>query len=320
MMPYDLSVIVILHNQGSRIEECDDELTAILPTLGLRVELIYVDSGSTDDTVFRLSQRLKQPPAANTLTKKLILLRRNFGMTAAFTAGADHSQGRFIATIDAKLTVDPLEIARLVDEIEKGYDLVSGWRQRQHLGRLPRMRSTLVNRITSRVTGLRLLDYGSTFRIFRRDFLPDLRAPRELYQFLPVFAYRAGARITEIPVAYRPQYYTGWEYTPMSVWNSFLDLITVWFLSRHALRPMYIFGTLGFSFIAAAFVVITIAFINRNATGVSLIQTPLPTLAGILLAVGIQTVFLGFTTELVLRTYYEAQGHPTYSVRDIITQ
>jgi glycosyltransferase involved in cell wall biosynthesis len=313
----DLSVVVICGaGDGGAVAECDTELIATLTSLGLDAEIVYVDNGSGDDTVFKLRQRLAVPAA---IPRKLVVLGRHYGMSAALAAGAEHAAGRFIATLDAGLTVDPVNLGGLIAEIEKGYDLVTGWRQRQHLGWFPRWRSTVVNSITSTVTGLRLRDYGSSFRVFRRDVIEDVKGHGDFYAFTPVFAHAAGARIGELPVTYRPHHYTGREYTPRSIWTSFLDLVTVWFLSRHSLRPMHVFGTLGFAFIGLSVVTLAAAFVNKSARSISLIMTPLPVLAGVLLAVGILTILLGLTAEMVIRTYLEAQGRPLFRVREVVT-
>jgi len=315
-MANDLSVIVMSYNNGKRILEFDDELTKMLIGFSMNTEVVYVDNGSTDDTVYHLRKRLADP--VNSVTKKMVLLRRNYGMSSAFMAGADHSDGQFIATIDANMVYDPVDILRLISEVENGYDVVVGWRQRGHLGTWSQQRSKLANWFTSSITGLRLRDYGSTFRVYTRDIIPDLNIYGDLYQFAPVFAFRSGARISEIPVSYRPSYYTGWEYTPGSLWVSFLDVLTVWFISRYASRPIHIFGSIGFGIIAIAGIVLSYAFYNRWVNAISLIETPLPVLSGVLLAVGVLTIMLGMTTEIVTRAYVEAQGKASYSVREII--
>lgn len=316
MSEIDLSVIVICRNQGEILKSTDEELCAMLVSLGLRTELIYVDNGSSDDTLFRLKKIVNEAGSSG-ITKQVIALRRNVGMSSAFMAGAAHSQGRFLLNIDPLLTVDPVDIQRLIEEIEKGYDLVVGWRKRDHLSAFVRNRSAFFNRITSWVTGLYLHDYGSLTRLMRRELLPDLHMHGELLAFMPAFAHAAGARIAEVPVTYRPDKYIGSEYTPGGLLHSFLDLITVWFLTRYSHRPMHIFGSLGLLFIFSAFITLIIAVVNRESTGVSLIQTPLPTLAGVLLAIGILTMLLGLTTEIVIRSYYEGQGKTSYSVREI---
>lgn len=313
----DLSVIVVCQNNSTVLEQTDRELSAALLLLGLDTEIIYVDNGSIDDTVFRLKQLIQQPTG---MLRRLVVLRRDFGSTSAFVAGAAHSEGRFILTIDPLLTVDPVEIMRLVDEIEKGYDLVSGCRNRHHLGTFVRARSRLINILTSRITGLYLRDYGTPCRIVRREILSDIQLHGDMLAFLPVFARYAGAQIVEIPVTYRADYYVGREYSLSSLVGSFLDLITVWFLTRYSARPMHLFGSLGILFILASIAALLFAIANRITTNVSLIQTPLPTLAGVLLAIGILTMLLGLTTEILIRSYFEVQNRATYSVREVFEQ
>ena len=314
MTTRDLSIIVICRNNSDVLEQTYGELTGVLSTLGMDTEVIYVDNGSIDDTAFRLKHLIQQPAS---IPCRLVVLRRDFGLTSAFVAGVAFSEGRFVLTIDPLLTVDPVEIMRLVEEIEHGYDLVSGWRNREHLSAFVHYRSRMINAITSRVTGLYLHDYGTPCRIVRREILDDMRLYGEMFAFMPVFARFSGAQIVEIPVTYRPDYYVGKEYSLSSLVGGVLDLITVWFLTRYSTRPMHLFGNLGLLFILTSIAFLLIAIVIRIGTGLSLIQTPLPTLSGILLVIGILTMLLGLTTEVVIRSYFEAQNRATYSVREI---
>ena len=309
-----LTVIVLCTHHGAVIKRCDDELMSVLPSLGLEAEVLYVINGKTDDAAFQLQSQAGQA----LVPRRLLQLKKVFPINTAFAAGVDHAQGEVILTIDPELTVDPAEILGIFDQLEDGYDAVIGWRQRQHLSRWIRLRSRLVNRIASQVTGLYLHDYGCPFRIYTRKSLQAIPLYGNLYAFVPIFLQRNGALISELPVVYRPDNYIGHEYTPFRMVASIFDLISVWFLIRHADHPLRLFGGIGALFILASMVIIGGAILNRAAFEVSLIQTPLPTLSGILLAIGIQTMLLGLVAELLVQSLNNLREAPVYSVQELV--
>jgi glycosyltransferase involved in cell wall biosynthesis len=273
-----------------------------LPTLGVDVELLYVDFGSTDDTLEQMRKIVMQPTSHN-LPKKLIALRRYTGTANAFIAAVEHSNGRFLLTLDVALTVDPIESLRMIEEIELGYDLVSGWRQRGHLPLLRRWRSRIVNAIASRLTGVYLHDYGTPFRLFRREMLNRVRIAADLYAFSPVFAHLSGAKISEIKVAYRPDYYIRPEYTTISFISSFFDMLTLWYVSRYAHRPIGLLGKIGLLFVLIATVLFLAAWVNQPPD----IRNTLIILSGLSAIAGIQSIMMGLNLELLLQKNYASR-------------
>lgn len=295
----DISVIVICPDDAlSSIERCDTELCTVLGTLGMDTEVIYVVSGSSEETLYELRTRFGQ----GAIKRRVVVLRRYTGIGAAFAAGVQHSSGHFILTIDPELTVDPIEIPRLVDEIAQGYDVVLGWRQRQHLPLMVQWRSRLVNSITSAITGVWLHDYGTPLRIFRREIVQYIPVQGNLSSYAPVFAYLVGGKIREIQVIYRPNYYIRPEYTAGGYLSSALDVMSVWFLSRYAHHPLSLFGRIGLFLMGLA--VLLIGLDRRNST----------VLAGIAFGTGLNAFLLGLDAEMIQNHY----TNPTQPVLEVL--
>ncbi len=287
-MMIEISLIVICHNSDNVISRCHQELSTVLSTLGIPAELVYVENGSDDDTLFRLQELIKED--SSSIPSRIVVLKRYTGLSSAFLAGVYHSSGKIIITIDPALTVDPVEITRVVEEVSLGYDVVMGWRQRQHLPIWIQRRSLWINRIASWITGVHLHDYGTPLRAFRRSAIQHIPSQGDLYPFAPVFIVLAGGRVSEIKVIYRRDYYIQPEYSPNGYITGLLDLLVVWFLSRFLNRPLGFFGRVGL----ACF------FLAGLAWGFEKLgEKPRNSIfSEILLASGVQAFLLGLNAEL----------------------
>jgi len=309
----DLSVVIPVYNEVDNLEQLQEEIATALGQLGVTYEVIYVNDGSRDGSDAKLVELCKRH--SNVV---LVDLRRNFGQTAAITAGIDHARGNIVVLMDADLQNDPADIGLLLDRLNSGYDVVSGWRRdRKDRFLTRRLPSMVANSLISAVTGVRLHDYGCTLKAYRREVLEEVRLYGEMHRFIPVFASAAGARITEVVVNHRPRLRGKSKYGLGRTFKVLLDLITVKFLLSYRTTPMYLFGGVGVTFIVMSFLVLVLALLNKWLRDISLIQTPLPQLAATLLGLGTQSILLGLTTELVVRTYHESQAKPIYVVRRV---
>lgn len=310
-----ISIVVPVYNEVDNLEPLQAELDASLSIFAGNYEIIYVNDGSIDGSGQKLAELCASHPEVVSID-----LRRNFGQTAAIAAGLDHSKGTIVVTLDADLQNPPADISRLLEKLEEGYDVVSGWRQdRKDTLLTRRLPSAMANWLISAVTGVHLHDYGCTLKAYRREVIDEIRLYGEMHRFIPVFAAAAGARIAEVVVNHRARVRGQAKY---GLWRTFkvvLDLITVKFLLSYRTTPMYLFGGVGFVLIVLGCLMLLAALVNKWVNGISLIQTPLPLLAANLFALGTQSVLLGLTTELLVRTYYEAQDKPVYVVRRIHT-
>jgi glycosyltransferase involved in cell wall biosynthesis len=313
--PFDLSVVLPVYNEEDNIPILHRELNEVLLTMGIAYEIIYVDDGSRDASPSVLLKIARQYDHV-----KVVLLRRNFGQTAAIQAGIDQATGAIICLMDSDLQNDPADIPRMKARMDDGFDLVSGWRKdrkdRMVTRRLP---SVLANGLISRVTGVRLHDYGCTLKMYRREVLDHVRLYGEMHRFIPVLAYAAGAKIDEMVVNHRPRIHGKSKYGLWRTVKVVLDLMTVTFLTKFNTRPMYIFGGAGFLFSALGVLALVVMLIQTLVTGMALVATPLPFISAVFLVGGTQSILLGLIIEMLMRTYYEAQGKGPYTIREIVT-
>ncbi len=315
MKPVGLSVIVAAYNEAENVVRLNEQLTSVLRTLPRDWELIYVDDGSTDRTFEYLSSIARENPAIT-----VIRLRRNYGQTAAISAGLDQSTGEVVVLIDGDLQNDPADIPRLLEQIDAGYDVVSGWRKHRQDPLLTRiLPSTLANLLISWVSGVHLHDYGCTLSAYRREVLEPVRLYGEMHRFIPAYAAWNGARITELPVDHHRRVAGHSKYGLGRTWRVMLDLITVKFLGTYTTKPMYAFGAIGGFMALAAFAAVIIAVIQKLVPPfVKLHNNPLTLLAAALVIIAIQLILMGLLAELIVRTYYESQGRTTYLVREVV--
>jgi glycosyltransferase involved in cell wall biosynthesis len=307
----DLSIVVPVHDEEDNVVPLYEALSKALRALGRPYEIIVVDDGSRDDTYQRLARLADADDAF-----KLIKLRRNFGQTAAMAAGFDHAAGDIVIPMDGDLQNDPTDIPRLLDKLDEGYDVVSGWRQDRQDSAVRRLPSRIANWLIGRVTGVRLHDYGCTLKAYRADVIAETQLYGEMHRFLPALAAQAGARIAEIPVRHHPRVSGRSKYGLRRTFKVLLDLLTVKFLSIST-KPSYVFGGSGaiLCFIGSLFVLWT-AY-ERLVNGIYVYRQPSLLVGVFLFMIGFNLFFLGLLAELIVRTYHESQSKPTYLIREL---
>ncbi len=307
-----LSVVVPVFNEEENLQALVAEVLLTLSETGLDYELILVDDGSTDRTAILLKELASDSPHI-----KGLLLRRNFGQTAAMAAGFDHAVGEVVVPMDGDLQNDPRDIPRLLAKMDEGYDVVSGWRKdRKDKFFSRRLPSILANALISRMTDVSLHDYGCSLKAYRREVLSGINLYGELHRFVPALASQFGAKVAEIPVNHRPRVAGTSKYGINRTLRVVLDLVTVKFLLKYSTRPMQLFGRLGvWTFLLAGMSGLTTLYM-KVFEGLSMNRNPLTILTAFLLFSGVQFLVLGLVSELVTRTYHEAQNKPVYVVRD----
>jgi|UniRef100_A0A7C5EX10 glycosyltransferase involved in cell wall biosynthesis len=311
--PCYLSVVIPVFNEQESVEPLHHQLKTVLSGLGRSYEIIYVDDGSTDGSLLRLQKLAEQDE-----TVTVIQLRRNFGQTAALSAGIDHAQGEVVVCQDADLQNDPADIPRLLAKLEEGYDLVSGWRQnRKDHWLWRRTTSALANWLISRVVKFKLHDIGCTQKAYRRELLSHIRLYGQMHRFIPALALLVGAKVAEIPVNHRPRLYGRSKYSLARTYHVMLDLLMVKFLGSLSSNPLRVFGGFGLGLVGLSIMSGLVMILQKILYQQSLIQTPLLLLSAMLFILGFFCILQGFTAELLIRTYHESQGKPTYIIREI---
>ena len=308
--PESLSTIVPVYNEESNLPELVAALMPVLNDLGLPFEIIFINDGSTDDSAAVLDRLAADSPEI-----KVIHFRRNHGQTAAMMAGLDFSVGDVIVPIDADLQNDPQDIPRLLERLNEGFDLVSGWRKDRKDSRIFRnLPSWFANRLISKISGVKLHDYGCTLKAYRRSIIEDVRLYGEMHRFLPIYASWAGARTTEIVVNHNARTRGESKYGLERVFKVPLDLIVVKFLSEYSQKPIYVFG--GFGLLSHMLALLTFAAMVyfKFWGGKSFIETPLPMLVVLFVLMGFMSMLLGLIAELSVRTYHESQNKNTYTI------
>jgi glycosyltransferase involved in cell wall biosynthesis len=309
----DLSVIVPFYNEAQNIPVLFDELCQVLQDSGLTWEILAIDDGSLDNTFSLLKEEALQRKKI-----KVLRFRKNFGQTAALSAGFDMAQGEIIITMDGDLQNDPGDIPALVAKLREGYDIVSGWRKkRQDPFFSRRLPSMMANKMISWVTGVNLHDYGCTLKAFRQEVAKNIRLYGELHRFIPAVASWMGVMIAEMPVNHRSRKFGRSKYGISRTIRVLLDLITVKFLLTYSTRPIHVFGLWGILSGLAGFVLAGYLTVQRLFFAVPLANRPILLLAILLIFIGIQFISMGLLGELQVRTYHESQGKPIYYIKEI---
>ena len=311
----ELSVVIPVFNEGENVEPLCEEFTTTLTSWGRPYEIILVDDGSSDDTFARLARLQAANPRL-----RVIRFRRNFGQTAAFSAGFAAARGRLIATSDGDLQNDPRDLPAMVAKIDDGYDIVCGWRKARKdpfLNR--RLPSMIANRLISWATGVRLHDYGCSLKVFRAEVIKPLKLYGEMHRFLPALASEMGVRITEQPVNHRARVHGRSKYGISRTIRVVLDLLTVKFLVSYSTRPLQVFGLWGIVMGGAGGALLGYLGVMRLLGYASLTERTATVLFGVLLVfTGLQLVTLGLLAELQARTYHESQGKPIFVIREVL--
>lgn len=310
----ELSVVVPVYNEYDSLPALVEAIAEVLNHLGQPYEIIGVDDGSTDGSSDRLRELSHHYPQL-----RAVILRRNYGQTAAMAAGFDHARGQVVITMDGDLQNDPADIPRLLERLNEGYDLVSGWRKERQDNTLTRLiPSKIANWLIGNVTGVALHDYGCSLKAYRAEVIHDLNLYGELHRFLPALAFIEGARITEMPVNHHPRRFGSSKYGLGRTLRVVMDMLTVYFMKKFLTRPMHVFGSLGLFSMAAGIALGIYLTLLKILADQDIGDRPLLVLAVVLLLAGIQLFSFGLLAELLMRTYHESQQRPIYRVREVL--
>ncbi len=307
-----VSVVIPVYNERENLPLLYEKLQGVLSRHPWTWEVVFVDDGSTDGSTDVLTQLARQDPEH----VRVLVLRRNFGQTAAIAAGVDHARGGVIVLMDADLQNDPEDIPRLLAKIEEGADVVSGWRKDRKDPFLTRvLPSRIANALISKVTGVPLHDYGCTLKAYRRDILQSFRLYGEMHRFIPAYAAAVGARIVEIPVRHHPRRFGRSKYGLGRTLKVLLDLITVKYLISFSQKPIYLFGGMGLVLLVPGWLLLLFLIVRRIFWQVGILTSPLFLISLMFIILGFQSILMGLIAELLVRIYHESQGKPIYVVR-----
>ncbi len=310
----EISVFLPVYDEEPNLRPLHAKLDDALRELGRTAEIIYVDDGSTDGSLDVLRELAHLDGRV-----RVVALRRNYGQTAAMSAGIDAARGDVLIPMDADMQNDPADIRRLLEKLDEGYDVVSGWRKDRKDKMLTRkIPSMLANRLISWIGGVPLHDYGCSLKAYRREFLQDVRLYGEMHRFIPIYASWVGARVTELPVEHHARTMGKSKYGLSRTVKVIFDLMTIKFMASYQTKPIYVFGTFGMIAIALSFIAGFWATVLKLWKGVSFILTPLPVITVVMLAIGVQFFLMGMLAEMLVRTYHESQAKPIYVVRERI--
>lgn len=313
----ELSIFLPVFNEEPNLRPLQAKLTEALKKLGRTAEIIYVDDGSTDDSLEVLRELARLDHRV-----RVVALRRNYGQTPAMAAGIDAARGKVLIPMDADLQNDPADIERLLEKLDEGYDVVSGWRKNRHDTLVTRkIPSMIANRMISWIGGVPLHDYGCSLKAYRRESIADVRLYGEMHRFIPIYASWVGARVAEIPVEHHARTMGKSKYGLSRTFKVVFDLMTIKFMASYQTKPLYIFGSAGVLSLVISFLSGLLALLMKFASWpkhADLVQTPLPVMAMVMLALGIQFFLMGLLAEMLVRTYHESQAKPIYGVRERI--
>lgn len=310
----ELSIIIPLFNEEDNVQPLYDRLCETIYKEKLSFEVILIDDGSKDQTYSLLKQIADQDSHI-----KVIHFRKNFGQTAAMSAGIEHATGDIIVPMDGDLQNDPADIPVLLEKLNEGFDVVSGWRKNRKDPFFTRtLPSNTANALISLISGVHLHDYGCSLKAYRRDVLEQVHLYGEMHRFIPIYAHWQGGKITEMPVTHHPRLRGESKYGLMRIFKVILDLMVIKFLASYMTRPIHMFGGIGLFFISGAFLAGTYALYLKFFQGVSFILTPLPLLTVLLSMLGIMCILMGLNAELLMRTYHESQDKKIYAAKEKI--
>jgi glycosyltransferase involved in cell wall biosynthesis len=313
-----LSIVIPVHNEQRSILPLYDRLTGVLESLRRPYEILFVDDASTDRS-FELLANLVETDAR----LKVIRLRRNFGQSAALSAGFDEAKGRIVIAMDGDLQHAPEDIPALLAKIDEGYDIASGWRKDRVDNAITRkIPSRIANWLMARASGLELRDFGTTFKAYRAEILKDVNLYGELHRFIPALASFYGARVGEVPIHSTPRVSGESHYGLGRTFRVLFDILTIRFLLRYFTRPMHFFGSLGLAGTSLGGLILLFCAGEKLITGNDIVleHGPLMMAGGLLLLAGLMMFSTGLMGEVMIRTYFESQGRRIYAVREVLTQ
>lgn len=311
-MALHLSLIIPVYNEEQNLERLAQEINAALSSASFAWEAVFIDDGSRDSSLELLKTIAQKNPHF-----KVIGFKRNFGQTAALSAGFDYARGDIFIPLDADLQNDPRDVHVLLEKIHEGYDVVSGWRANRKDALISRkIPSWIANYIISRLTKTQLHDYGCTLKAYKREVLEGVKLYGEMHRFIPAYAAWHNAKITEVIVNHRPRVAGTTKYGISRTLRVLLDLMTVRFLTSYLTKPIHFFGKFGFFALVAAGISGAVAVYLRIVYHISFILTPLPLLTALLILVGMQFVLMGLLAEIIIRHYFESQSRPTYMIKE----
>ncbi len=317
----EISVFLPVLNEEDNLRPMHKKIQEALESLGKSAEVIFVDDGSTDRSLEVLREIAAGDPRV-----RVISLRRNYGQTAAMSAGIDAAKGDILIPMDADLQNDPKDIARLLEKLDEGYDVVSGWRKnRKDKLIMRKIPSWIANSVISRIGGVPLHDYGCSLKAYRRDVIQDVKLYGEMHRFIPIYASWAGARVAEIPVDHHARTMGKSKYGISRTVKVIFDLMTIKFMASYQTKPIYVFGTFGMlAFFVSIFSGLYAIFLKGAGRlgfpryQADFVETPLPILCIVMFAISLQFFLMGLLAEMIVRTYHESQSKSIYAVREKI--
>jgi len=312
----DLSIVIPVYNENENLPLLQSAIQQSLCNLqNLAWEVIYVDDGSSDSSLQVLERLAAEDPDHT----RVVALRRNFGQTAAIAAGIDHSRGDILILMDADMQNDPADIPMMLEKMEQGYDVVSGWRLNRQDTFLTRvLPSRIANWMISTVTGVHLHDYGCTQKAYRREVITGFRLYGEMHRFIPAYANSVGARIIEIPVHHHARRFGKAKYGLTRTLKVVLDLFTVKYLISYANKPIYLFGGTGIFLMVLSAITMLFLLVRRVGLGIPVLTSPFFLMSTMFMILGFQSILMGLIAEMLVRTYHESQSKPTYTIRKVI--
>ena len=304
-----ISIVIPIYNEEANIDKLTESILTALSDI--EYEVLFINDGSTDNSEKEIQEKIKIHSHM-----KLINLRRNYGQTAAMQAGFDHSKGNIVIPMDGDLQNDPKDIPMLIEKINDGYDVVSGWRKIRSDKKLTRIiPSKIANMLISKISGIHLHDYGCTLKAYRKDILNDIKLYGEMHRFIPIYASWEGAKVTEVAVHHHPRTAGKTKYGLSRIPRVILDLLVIRFFDKSLDRPIHLFGQFGLMMFFIAFLLSVLAIFLKIFMNISFILTPLPLLVVFFAMSGLLCIFLGLVAEIQSRIYFESINRPVYLVR-----
>lgn len=306
-----LSIILPIYNEAQGIPELFREIQVALTNF--EYEIIAINDGSKDNSFEILKSFAEKDNKI-----RIVNLKKNYGQTAAINAGIQHAIGDVFVLMDSDLENLPSDIPRLISKLNEGYDVVSGWRQSRWKGQFitRKFPSILANSLISKISGVKLHDYGCTLKVYKREVITNIRLYGQMHRFIPVYCKWEGGKVAELPVNYQPRKYGKSNYGISRTFKVLLDLVLIKFLDKYMQRPIHFFGGTGFISFLCSIITFGLALYFKLIGQKDFVQTPLPTLTVMFLIIGILMVLMGVIAEILMRTYYESQKKFPFTIKN----